>query len=599
MKQQVYLSLIFHNHQPVGNFDFVFREAFEKSYLPLIQALERHPAVSAAMHFSGPLRDWLLVNEPAYYLEAVGALVSRGQLELLGGAYYEPILVMLDDADKIGQLHKLSDAVEGDFGVRPRGMWLAERVWEPYLAKPIAQAGLAYTVVDDTHFHFAGFRDEDLYGYYVTEEQGWPLRIIPAPKFMRNSLPWRPVEDFLDELRRLGLDESTSANRLFTMADDGEKFGLWPGTYRRCWQDGYIDELFTALADASDWLRTVTPSEYLDQFPALGRAYMPAASYLEMTEWALPAAGAAALPAVRKRLAQEATRTTLDPELASDLVEVQHYLRGGLWRNFLVKYPEANHMQKRCNYISHRLRQMPEGEAKDEALAHLWAAQCNCGYWHGVFGGIYLFHIRVANYQNLLQSLTYLLDETVQVEQLDFDLDGANELVINSDLFSLVIDPAYGGAIFEWDDVPSRYNVPNVIARRREGYHIRLEEAAANDAVITPEHPDWDRPQGHQARAKALGLERELVVDWHRRGMLIDHFLHSETTLESFSHVEYEEQADFVAQPYAVDIEETDPWQAVVTLSRNGAIRQADGPHRGARFLAIARGIWWHWRRPG
>ena len=39
---------------------------------------------------------------------------------------------------------------------------------------------------------------------------------------------------------------------------------------------------------------------------------------------------------------------------------------------------------------------------EQEALDHVWAAQCSCGYWHGVFGGVYLGHIRAANYAHLL-----------------------------------------------------------------------------------------------------------------------------------------------------------------------------------------------------
>jgi alpha-amylase len=54
---KIYLSLVFHNHQPVGNFQNVFAEAYEKSYVPLVAVLERHPGIRVAMHFTGCLRD--------------------------------------------------------------------------------------------------------------------------------------------------------------------------------------------------------------------------------------------------------------------------------------------------------------------------------------------------------------------------------------------------------------------------------------------------------------------------------------------------------------------------------------------------------------
>ena len=41
------INLIFgcHSHQPVGNFDFVFAQAYDKAYVPFIDVLERFPAV--------------------------------------------------------------------------------------------------------------------------------------------------------------------------------------------------------------------------------------------------------------------------------------------------------------------------------------------------------------------------------------------------------------------------------------------------------------------------------------------------------------------------------------------------------------------------
>ena len=42
-----------HNHQPIGNFDFVFELAYTKSYLPFLTAMERHPAMHWNMHTHG------------------------------------------------------------------------------------------------------------------------------------------------------------------------------------------------------------------------------------------------------------------------------------------------------------------------------------------------------------------------------------------------------------------------------------------------------------------------------------------------------------------------------------------------------------------
>ena len=179
------LSLALHNHQPVGNFGWVFAEGFEKAYLPMVEALERHRGVRLALHYSGPLRDWLLVEQPDFF-PRVRKLVERGQVEIMTGGYYEPVLVALPEADQRGQIQKLTEAVEADFGVQPKGLWLAERVWEPHLPRVLAQSGVEYTIVDDTHFKSVGYDDADLLGYYVTEEQGHPLKIFPTSMARRS-----------------------------------------------------------------------------------------------------------------------------------------------------------------------------------------------------------------------------------------------------------------------------------------------------------------------------------------------------------------------------------------------------------------------------
>ena len=144
-----------HNHQPDGNFGHVFQQAYDDCYHPLLNALADAPHVKTTLHHTGPLLEWIERERPAY-LELLRALVQRGQVELLGGGFYEPMLAVLPERDALGQIHMMSDWLEARIGVRPEGMWLAERVWEPSLAKLIADAGMKFTLVDDGHFRAAG-----------------------------------------------------------------------------------------------------------------------------------------------------------------------------------------------------------------------------------------------------------------------------------------------------------------------------------------------------------------------------------------------------------------------------------------------------------
>lgn len=568
MTDRLHLALVIHNHQPVGNFDHVFEEAYDRAYTPMIDWLERRPDVRLTMHYTGSLRDWLLHHRPDF-LPRVRALVARGQVEILGGAYYEPILVMLDDQDKVGQMERLNGAAEADFGVRPTGMWLAERVWEPGLPRPIARAGLRYAVVDDTHFHFAGFRDEQLRGYYLTEDQSYKVALFPTDKNLRFGIPGWDVDALMRYLRRIYESESRPANPMMVMGDDGEKFGLWVGSHARCWDQGWMDALADAVRDAGDWLTWGTPGDYMTSHSALGRAYIPTASYVEMSEWALPPDQSAEFRRLRQAVDGDDARDQAD---GIDLDALRHYLRGGFWRNFLVKYPEANHMQKRAVYTSRRAHAYLTGAAQERALEHIWAAQCNCAYWHGVFGGVYLYHIRAANYANLLEAEAAMCGDRVHLEQTDFDVDGQDEVMVNAHPVSLVIAPGEGGAIFEWDDLPSRFNLLNIMSRRQEGYHERLVDADSKDRVITPDMPAWTSPPAGSERARESGLAARLTYDSYRRGLLIDHFIPSGTPSDALHDGTYHESGDFVAKPYSVTVQGDGTTEATVTLTRDGTV---------------------------
>ncbi len=570
---QLYFSLVIHNHQPVGNFDFVFQNAFDQAYQPLATSLDQHQSIKVAMHFTGPLIDWLKLNQPAY-LDQVAAQVERGQVEILSGAYYEPILAMLSDADKIGQIEKLNDTVQSLFGTTPRGMWLAERIWEPHLPMSIHRANLRYTLIDDTHFVAAGFKPDDLFGYFVTEEQGYHLNVVPTQTALHSLLPWQPVSATIDWLREQN-ERGMPAGKppmWVVFGEDGEKFGMWPRTQEIIWGEGWLNEFFEALEDNSDWLTLIHPAAYLEQFRASGIAYLPSESYREMGEWALPSPESYLLRDLREGYELQLDQIPGWDENRRDEIErLLRFLRGSFWRNFLVKYPEINHMQKRVLALSKQAYALPPSDQRTQILNDIWAAQCNCAYWHGVFGGVYLFHIRSANYTNLIHAET-LLDKRqgVWAEISDFNADAYDEMIAGNGPLMLIVDPKDGGKITELDYRPIFYNLVNIMSRHPEGYHIQIQEAAATNMLMTPDD-DPNQFEGEPIQAKERGLEKVIYVDWHRRGLFNDHFLGQETTLQLFESVQYPQQGDFVDQPYQASYQQSET-DVALHLVRDGHV---------------------------
>ncbi|MBZ5503022.1 MAG: DUF1925 domain-containing protein [Acidobacteriia bacterium] len=541
MVRKFELVLLIHAHQPVGNFDDVLERAYATSYLPFLEVLARHPLVRMGLHYSGPLLEWIERAHPEYF-DRLRALVRNGQVEMVGGGFYEPILVSIPPEDRREQITRLADYIEKHFGTRPRGAWIAERVWEPQIASTLARAGVAYTLVDDNHFLGSGFELEQLYGHYVCEDLGHAVRVLPGLKSLRYLIPFRSVPETMEFLRGAA---AAHPGGFATMGDDLEKFGVWPGTHEHCFRDGWLEHFFSTLEQGADWLALTTPGDAVVAHPPLGRAEFPTASYTEMMEWSLPT------PA-RDRY------HLLTGEFSSR-PEALPFLRGGTWKGFFTKYAESNLLHKKMLHVSKKLQHLGESrrrdkaflQAREEAATQLLRGQCNDAYWHGVFGGLYSPHLRTAVWGSLAHAeaiadgLTHRKQQYAEVERLDFDADGRDEIYVTSDRYAALIDPDDGGTLSALDFRPPNVTLINSLARRPESYHAKLRNLPASQGHGVQSIHD-------QVRTKEEGLERWLHYDrWPRNSFRLLLFGRDKNYQDSGA-VQLEEDAALAAGRYQV-----------------------------------------------
>jgi hypothetical protein len=535
------LVLLIHAHQPVGNFEDVLQRAYDQCYLPFIEVLSRHPSVRVGLHYTGSLLDWIERAHPEYF-ELLRGLVGRGQIEIVGGGYYEPILIAIPPADRIEQITRLADYIEKHFVTRPRGAWLAERVWEPQLPSSLAPAGVEYTLVDDNHFLGAGFELDQLFGYYFAEDECHTVKVLPGLKALRYLLPFRPVSETSDFLRRAANDHPAA---FAAMGDDLEKFGVWPGTYKHCYTDKWLENFFLELEKNADWLETSAPGDAVATRLPFGRADLPTASYTEMMEWALPTLARTRYHALTEEFASRP--------------EALPFLRGGIWRNFFTKYHESNLLQKKMLHVSGKVRRVFERKPRDkqflaarnEATSLLLRSQCNDAYWHGVFGGLYAPHLRTALWTALVRTeaiadgQAHRTKQYAEVAGFDFDGDGRDELYFTSDRYAALLSPADGATLCCIDCRTTNVALINSLQRRPEAYHAALKNLAGRgDQGVRSIHD--------QARVKEEGLERWLHYDrWPRHSFRLLLFSRDKT-YQDCATVELDENAALAGGRYRV-----------------------------------------------
>ena len=322
---------------------------------------------------------------------------------------------------------------------------------------------------------------------------------------LRYLIPFRDVGQSLKELR----ERHAAGARLQVYADDGEKFGAWPGTYERVHKDGWLEEFFTQLAQ-QDWLETVTlENAWIFQRPDR-RVYVPSGTYPEMSEWAVDAAASRRVSSARNALKDDRAALVVTP----------------LWRSFFAKYPEANALHKRMLIVSDEIARRTILDASNEVRAaqqYLWRAQGNDVYWHGVFGGVYLPHLRADAYASLLKAERILSERRVAAgESRDYDVDGYDEYIFRGNAGAVFVH-VQGGAVIEWDVYASATNLVDTLARRPEPAHEQLRRAEKGGKLLVGKASEKASRSIHETvRAKERGLTKLLEYDIGRRGLFQD-----------------------------------------------------------------------------
>ena len=503
------VSLLFgvHAHQPVGNFPEVIDDAHNRCYRPFLKVLHGHPDFHFAVHFSGWLLDYLIERFPED-MNLLREMVERGQVELFGAGDTEPVLAAIPNRDRIGQVERFSNKLEKRLGRRPQGAWLTERVWESTVVPSLVDCGMRYVIVDDYHFLCSGKNLSELDGYFTTEEDGRRLDLFPISESLRYKLPFSPAGDAVSYIESLS-EEGGGRSRAAIYFDDIEKFGIWPETFQWVYEEGWLNRFISGVV-ASSKIRSCHYRDYHASEKTRGVVYLPTTSYIEMNEWTLPADRAAVYSELVKH-----------SKVGGSYDQDKPFLRGGIWKNFFSIYPESNWMHKRMLSLSSRLDDLPKELQTDEMRGHLYESQSNDAYWHGLFGGLYLPHLRRAVYKALVR-LESVMDECSPrpdhfVE--DTDLDGVGEVYLQNGVIQLVLKLDGLGAVCEMDSYHLGHNFGDTLRRRSEHYHRRILEGVSGgvgDSVggIVSAH---DR-----VNFKHEISQSDLEIDDHPRSLFVD-----------------------------------------------------------------------------
>jgi alpha-amylase len=215
----------------------------------------------------------------------------------------------------------------------------------------------------------------------------------------------------------------------------------------------------------------------------------------------------------------------------------------------------------------------------------LYRGQCNCAYWHGAFGGVYLPHLRNAIFSQLITADTLLNQaigkpaEWVELISDDYNFDGWQEVQLAGDHLLALLAPGKGGMLYELDVRSIAHNLLATLTRKPEAYHRKVmagndgrnDVAGVSDKVVF----------------KQAGLDERIQYDNHPRKSLVDHFYDPHTTLAAVARGEAAEWRDFHLRPYEARLPRN-PKRMQVQLTCQGMA--GDVPVKLTKSVTLAAG---------
>ena len=454
-------ELIFgtYNGLPPGSTDVELEHAYQRSYKPFLTTLYKYPTVTAAIHYSGTLLTWLHDRHPEF-LMLLNDMVKRNQIEMLGGAFYEPLLPLIPASDRSGQIELLTTYLRRRFGKRPRGIWIPEFAWEPSLPVSLKNCGMEYTFLDAAMFDEADIPSREQFRPVKTEDQGKSIEVFAVQSsFGLTDAFDTDKSDPEQYLKKIVNACPSGGESVIAVFDAGEALGLWGRNDLLYGEREWLSRFFGLLAANISALTTVLPKEYVRRPHRADRCYFGCTKAESLSKWwYIRDAGNKEVNASLKKRGRA-------------------LLPAGSLRQIVRRYPESAHLHAKMMHV-HLVVNQIRGDRyrKKAAREELWKGQSGYALWHGQTDGIKRNGIRKASYTALIEAEKIARERGIfkaYASRDDFDLDGLDEYLFMGNVLNVYVHTV-GGVAFELDYLPSAWNYLDTMGRYEEPYHGSL-----------------------------------------------------------------------------------------------------------------------------
>ena len=435
----------------------LFEKSYQSVYKPILKFLYSHPSFPLAFKFTGPQLQFYKKRKNEI-ITLVRELTERKQIEVLGGAYYDALLPLLNSIDRNGQIDELTSELRQTFGKRPRGMTLFQDCWDSSLVNNIHNCGIEYVVLSSALIQ----ENKKTFLPIFMSDLGKSIDIFASyDEFIPNSQML--AEEFIWNIDKAVMKAEKKDSYLQLDADRIIVINLEAETALELTNSKWFEKLDKYLQSTPDSrIHLTTPNNYRTRnIKTKVQSYIPVG------------------------ISNEISNIIQNDKNEKNKVSYSIY-------DFLYTYNASQKLYNRMMYVSLLVNQYKTDKMRKKAAREkLWIAQNGANI-------LSTLKEPVENSINRQQAYKYLTeaektlradgDFKESVTSFDYDNDGIAEYVCRMEQYFAYIS-LNGGAVRELDIMKNLCNYADNLKRRADldGFNDDYERALFIDHLFTSE----------------------------------------------------------------------------------------------------------------
>lgn len=168
---------------PHGSPKKVYERALEDSLKPFLTEVYNRDKAYLQLYMTGSMIEWLDNNHKEVDM-LIKDLVKCDKLELLTGSYYQAILPLVPQSDRVAQIEKATTTISRKYKMLAKTFWCYGEIWDPSLISSLKLSKIENVIVSSESLNIKTGFDKP----FRMMEMGKTIGIIPPDSTISKAI---------------------------------------------------------------------------------------------------------------------------------------------------------------------------------------------------------------------------------------------------------------------------------------------------------------------------------------------------------------------------------------------------------------------------